>query len=55
MNQYQLKPLFVTDLLQLFSLIAMERPIRHDSEAIRDEKVKLLRCVKPIACFVDRE
>ncbi|KAG1526568.1 hypothetical protein G6F52_002318 [Rhizopus delemar] len=35
-------------LLQLFALIAMERPIRRDSEAIRDEKVKVLRCVKPV-------
>ncbi|CEP17546.1 hypothetical protein [Parasitella parasitica] len=35
-------------LLQLMSLVAMERPISRDSEAIRDEKVKVLRCVKPI-------
>ncbi|KAG1471085.1 hypothetical protein G6F56_002325 [Rhizopus delemar] len=35
-------------LLQLFSLIAMERPIRHDAESVRDEKVKVLRCVKPV-------
>jgi glucose-6-phosphate 1-dehydrogenase len=30
------------------SLVAMERPIARDAEAIRDEKVKVLRCVKPI-------
>lgn len=30
------------------SLIAMERPIGRGAEAIRDEKVKVLRCVKPI-------
>ncbi|KAI9263736.1 glucose-6-phosphate dehydrogenase [Sporodiniella umbellata] len=35
-------------LLQLFSLIAMERPIGRDSESIRDEKVKLLRCTQPV-------
>ncbi|ORX53661.1 glucose-6-phosphate dehydrogenase [Hesseltinella vesiculosa] len=35
-------------LLQVLSLLAMERPIGRDGEAIRDEKVKLLRCVKPI-------
>ncbi|CAO0796506.1 unnamed protein product [Mucor circinelloides] len=35
-------------LLQLMSLVAMERPISRDAEAIRDEKVKILRCVKPI-------
>lgn len=31
------------------SLVAMEQPVRRDSEAIRDEKVKVLNCVKPIA------
>ncbi|KAI9027535.1 glucose-6-phosphate dehydrogenase [Phycomyces nitens] len=35
-------------LLQLMSVLAMERPIRRDADAIRDEKVKLLRSVKPI-------
>lgn len=37
-----------TDLLQLFSIIAMERPVKRDSESIRDEKVKLLKSVKPL-------
>ncbi|KAG1469713.1 hypothetical protein G6F56_003096 [Rhizopus delemar] len=35
-------------LLQLFSIIAMERPVKRDSESIRDEKVKLLKSVKPL-------
>ncbi|KAI8069516.1 glucose-6-phosphate dehydrogenase [Gongronella butleri] len=35
-------------LLQVLSLLAMERPIGRDGEAIRDEKVKVLRCVRPI-------
>ncbi|KAI7899086.1 uncharacterized protein BX663DRAFT_522240 [Cokeromyces recurvatus] len=35
-------------LLQLFCMVAMERPIARDAEAIRDEKVKVLRCVKPV-------
>ncbi|KAI8370421.1 glucose-6-phosphate dehydrogenase [Radiomyces spectabilis] len=35
-------------LLQLLSLVAMERPIRRDAESIRDEKVKVLKCIKPI-------
>ncbi|CAO3590599.1 unnamed protein product [Absidia cylindrospora] len=35
-------------LLQVLTLIAMERPISTDSEAIRDEKVKVLKCIKPI-------
>ena len=26
----------------------MERPIKREPEAIRDEKVKLLRCVRPV-------
>ncbi|KAI8336534.1 glucose-6-phosphate 1-dehydrogenase [Chlamydoabsidia padenii] len=35
-------------LLQVLSLIAMERPISTDAEAIRDEKVKVLKCIPPI-------
>ncbi|RUO96933.1 glucose-6-phosphate dehydrogenase X-linked, partial [Jimgerdemannia flammicorona] len=35
-------------LFQVLSLIAMERPISLDAEAIRDEKVKVLRCIPPI-------
>jgi len=35
-------------LFQVLSLLAMERPISMDSEAIRDEKVKVLRCIPPI-------
>ncbi|KAL0079026.1 glucose-6-phosphate dehydrogenase [Phycomyces blakesleeanus] len=36
-------------LLQVLSLIAMERPISTDAEAIRDEKVKVLKCISPIS------
>ncbi|KAJ8655091.1 glucose-6-phosphate dehydrogenase [Lichtheimia ornata] len=35
-------------LLQVLSLIAMERPISTESEAIRDEKVKVLKCIPPV-------
>ncbi|CAO3651860.1 unnamed protein product [Cunninghamella blakesleeana] len=35
-------------LLQVLTLVAMERPISTDSEAIRDEKVKVLKCISPI-------
>ncbi|KAI8091466.1 glucose-6-phosphate dehydrogenase [Gilbertella persicaria] len=35
-------------LLQLLTMVAMERPISRHAEAIRDEKVKVLRCIKPI-------
>ena len=36
-------------LIQILALVAMEQPIHNDAEAIRDEKVKLLRCVAPVA------
>lgn len=36
-------------LLQVMSLIAMERPISTDAEDIRDEKVKVLKCIPPIS------
>ncbi|PHZ14118.1 putative ZWF1-glucose-6-phosphate dehydrogenase [Rhizopus microsporus ATCC 52813] len=35
-------------LLQVLTLVAMERPISTDAEAIRDEKVKVLKCISPI-------
>ncbi|CAO3638740.1 unnamed protein product [Cunninghamella blakesleeana] len=35
-------------LLQILSLIAMERPISTNAEAVRDEKVKVLKCIPPI-------
>ncbi|GGI89837.1 glucose-6-phosphate dehydrogenase [Deinococcus wulumuqiensis] len=35
-------------LMQLFSLTAMEAPSAFEADAIRDEKVKVLRAVKPI-------
>jgi glucose-6-phosphate 1-dehydrogenase len=33
--------------LQLLTLIAMEPPARHDADAIRDEKLKVLQALKP--------
>jgi len=35
-------------LLQLLTLTAMETPIRFEAEAVRDEKVKVLRAVRPL-------
>ncbi len=35
-------------LLQILSLIAMEPPVSLEAEAIRDEKVKLLKSIRPI-------
>ena len=37
-------------LLQVLSNLAMEPPIRADSESIRDEKVKVLRAMAPVDC-----
>ena len=35
-------------LLQMLSLVAMESPVSLSAEDVRDEKVKLLRCIRPI-------
>jgi glucose-6-phosphate 1-dehydrogenase len=36
-------------MMQLLSLVAMEPPVAMDARAIRDEKVKVLRAIQPIA------
>jgi glucose-6-phosphate 1-dehydrogenase len=43
-----LRDMIKPHLVQLFALVAMEPPVTFDAEAIRDEKVKLLRAVRPI-------
>ncbi len=43
-----LRDMFQNHLLQLFTLTAMEAPARLDADAIRDEKVKVLRAVRPM-------
>jgi glucose-6-phosphate 1-dehydrogenase len=35
-------------LLQLLMITAMEAPVRYESDAIRDEKVKVLRAIRPM-------
>lgn len=35
-------------LLQLLALTAMETPVRFEAEAVRDEKVKVLRAIRPL-------
>ncbi|KAG7191587.1 Glucose-6-phosphate 1-dehydrogenase [Scheffersomyces spartinae] len=35
-------------MLQVFTLLTMERPVSFDPEAVRDEKVKVLKAVEPI-------
>jgi glucose-6-phosphate 1-dehydrogenase len=41
--------------LQLLCLIAMEPPLRFDADAVRDEKLKVLEALKPIASAQVRE
>ena len=43
-----LRDMIKPHLIQLFALVAMEPPVAFDAEAIRDEKIKLLRAVRPI-------
>lgn len=35
-------------LFQILTLVAMERPVSLDAEDIRNEKVKILRCIEPL-------
>ncbi|MER6951502.1 glucose-6-phosphate dehydrogenase [Nonomuraea sp. NPDC000554] len=44
-----LRDMVQNHLLQLLTLTAMEPPARSDQEAIRDEKVKVLQALRPIA------
>ena len=43
-----LRDMFQNHLLQLLSLVAMEPPASHRAEDLREEKVKVLRSVRPI-------
>jgi glucose-6-phosphate 1-dehydrogenase len=43
-----LRDMFQNHLLQLMALVAMEPPISFEADALRDEKVKLLRSIRPI-------
>ena len=42
-----LRDMFQNHMLQLLSLIAMEVPLSFDASDVRDEKVKLLRSIRP--------
>lgn len=44
-----LRDMVQSHLLQLLTLVAMEPPASMDAEALRDEKVKVLRSIRPIA------
>src|SRR5436190_17686326 len=43
-----LRDMFQNHLLQLMMVVAMEAPARYSAEFIRDEKVKVLRAIKPL-------
>ena len=43
-----LRDMFQNHLLQLLTLVAMEPPARAEAESLRNEKVKVLQCVKPL-------
>jgi len=43
-----LRDMIKPHLIQLFTLVAMEPPVAFDADAVRDEKVKVLRAVRPI-------
>jgi glucose-6-phosphate 1-dehydrogenase len=44
-----LRDMFQNHLLQLMTLMAMEPPVVFEADALRDEKVKVLRAIRPIA------
>jgi glucose-6-phosphate 1-dehydrogenase len=43
-----IRDMFQNHLLQLLTLTAMEPPVRFSADAVRDEKVKVLRAIRPI-------
>lgn len=43
-----LRDMFPNHMLQMLSLVAMEPPTSFDADMVRDEKVKLLRSIRPI-------
>jgi glucose-6-phosphate 1-dehydrogenase len=42
------RDMFQNHLLQLLSLMAMEPPVTFSADAVRDEKVKVLRAIRPV-------
>jgi glucose-6-phosphate 1-dehydrogenase len=43
-----LRDMFQNHILNMLSLVAMESPVSFEADRIRDEKVKLLRCIRPV-------
>ncbi len=44
-----LRDMIQNHLMQLLALVAMEPPVVYDANAVRDEKVKVLRAIRPLA------
>ncbi len=49
------RDMFQSHLLQLLTLTAMEPPIAFDADPVRDEKVKVLRAIRPFGAKAARE
>jgi len=45
-----IRDMFQNHMLQMLALVAMEPPTSFDADPVRDEKVKLLRAVRPFDC-----
>src|SRR4029079_6462093 len=43
-----LRDIFQNHLLQLLMITAMDAPVRFEADAVRDEKVKVLRAMTPL-------
>lgn len=43
------RDMFQSHLMQLLALVAMESPGRYEADAVRDEKLKVFRAIRPIA------
>ena len=44
-----LRDMVQNHMLQLLALVAMEPPVRYEATAVRDEKVKILRCLRQVS------
>ncbi len=44
-----IRDMFQNHLLQLLMITAMEAPVRYEADAVRDEKVKVLHAIRPLA------
>jgi glucose-6-phosphate 1-dehydrogenase len=45
-----IRDIFQNHMLQMLALVAMEPPTSFDADPVRDEKIKLLRAVRPFDC-----